>query len=84
MGKFGPLKGQSGSHIIVHPICGPPKTICPILLSIMSFILPVVLLFGVIINLEDRFSQKPERKAAREEAEVIVFRILVGFLQASA
>lgn len=52
----------------------PPIFIAPLILS-------VLLLSWLIINLEDRFSQKPERKMARGEAEVIVFRVLVRFLQ---
>ena len=50
----------------------------------VSLILPVLLISWVIINLEDRVSQKPERKTAGGDAEVIVFRILVRFLQVSA
>lgn len=50
------------------------------LVFIVPLILPVLLFSWVIINLEDRFSQKTKRKAARDEAEVIVFRIMVGFL----
>lgn len=32
--NFGPLKGKSGSHTIVRPICGLPKIIGSILFSL--------------------------------------------------
>ena len=72
----------SQCHVIVSLWATKDNLLHPIF--IVSLILPVLLLSWVIINLEDRFSQKPERKMARGEAEAIVFRIPVRFLQVSA